>query len=104
MKPMSGGGGSWILLRVVERSGRDALRAELTAEVEGRTVRRDVRAAYSYLASNDPRVHLGLGASERVEAVRVRWVDGTEERFGPLEANRTHVLRRGEGAPVRDDG
>jgi len=94
----------WILLRVLERSGRDALGAELAVEVDGRTVRRDVRAAYSYLASNDPRVHLGLGAAGRVEAVRVRWVDGEEERFGPFEANRTHVLRRGAGAAVRGDG
>ena len=89
--------GHWILLRVRERSGADALGAVLTIEAGGRRLRRDVMTAYGYLASHDPRVHLGLGTTERVESVLVRWVDGTRERFGPLEANRVHELRRGSG-------
>ena len=88
--------GHWILLRVVEDHGRDALGAELTMTVGSRTIHRDVRAAYSYLASNDPRVHVGLGSETMVRGDR-QWPDGVRERFGDLQANRIAVLRRGSG-------
>ena len=49
--------GHWVTLRVIEPNGRDSLGAEVTATVGARRMTRIVRAAYSYLASNDPRVH-----------------------------------------------
>ena len=60
-------------------------------------MRRDVRTGYSYLAANDPRVHVGLGAVTAVEAVDVRWPDGVTERFGPFAGDRIVTLRRGGG-------
>jgi len=94
----AGSGGNWILFRVIDRSGRDALHATLEIELEDGTVRvRDSRTAYSYLAANDPRVHLGLGRAERVRGVTVRWPGGTAESFGAFPANGVAVLREGEG-------
>ncbi len=87
--------GHWLLLRVVDTHGRDALGAVVTATVGTRTIRRDVRAAYSYLASNDPRVHLGLGGETVARNVTVRWPDGKSELFGDLRSDRVVVLRRG---------
>jgi len=89
--------GHWILLRVVDDHGRDALGAELTMTVGVRTIHRDVRAAYSYLASSDPRVHVGLGSESAAHQVRVRWPDGVQESFGDVAADRVAVLRRGAG-------
>jgi hypothetical protein len=89
--------GHWIMFRVVEEHGRDALGAEVTATVGSRTIRRDVRAAYSYLASNDPRVHVGLGNETTVRNVVVKWPDGVREHFGDMPADRIAVLRRGGG-------
>jgi hypothetical protein len=51
--------------------------------------------AYSYLASNDPRVHFGLGRVRSVEDVSVRWVGGEIDTFGDFEGDRQVVLRRG---------
>lgn len=85
--------GRWLLMRVVER-GRDALGASLRVTAGGRTIRRDVRTGYSYLAANDPRVHVGLGDVRQVEAVDVTWADGATERFGPFEAGRVVTLER----------
>ena len=65
--------------------------------VGSRTIRRDVRAAYSYLASSDPRVHVGLGQETLVRGVVVRWADGTREAFGDVPADRMTVLQRGSG-------
>lgn len=93
--------GNWLVLRVLDHGGGDALGAELVLEVEGRRLRRDVAAAFGYLASHDPRVHVGLGSAPGVERVQVRWPGGPgaerEECFGPLAAGREHVLRRGAG-------
>jgi hypothetical protein len=93
------GRGHWLLLHVLERQGGDALGASLLVAAGARTIRRDVRSGFSYLAANDPRVHVGLGDIRQVEAVTVRWMDGTYERFGPFEADRVVELRRGKGMP-----
>src|SRR4029078_2723572 len=87
--------GHWLLLRVVDNHGRDALGAELTMTVGSRTIHRDVRPAYSYLATSDPRVHFGLGSEPAARQVSVRWPDGVEELFGDVAADRVALLRRG---------
>jgi hypothetical protein len=86
--------GHWVIFRAVDRHGRDALGAELRIVAGDRMLRRDVRAAYSYLASNDPRVHVGLGAIARVTSVEVRWPDGARETFGPFEVDRVVTLKQ----------
>jgi enediyne biosynthesis protein E4 len=93
------GRGHWAMFRVLDEHGRDALGAELTMTVESSLIRRDVRAAFSYLASNDPRVHVGIGQSTAVRDLTVRWPDGTRERFGDVGADHIVALRRGAGRP-----
>ncbi len=90
--------GHWLLLRVLDEHRRDALGAEVTLTLGSRTIRRDVRAASSYLASNDPRVHVGLGTETIARNVTVKWADGVHERFGDLQADRIVDLRRGSGS------
>jgi len=96
----AGGPGHWILLRVCEASGRDALGASVELALAGGPVRREVASASSYLSANDPRIHLGLGRETIVPRATVRWVDGTREAFGPLPAGHLHVLRHGSGTPA----
>jgi hypothetical protein len=91
--------GHWISFRAIDPRGRDAIGATLTIAAGGRTLRRDVRTGYSYLAANDPRVHVGLGDVGRVDGVTVRWPDGTRERFGPFDADRIVELAQGAGTP-----
>ena len=94
--------GHWLSVRVLEEHGRDALGAELTVVVGTQQIRADVRAAYSYLASNDPRVHVGLGSATRVDQIRVRWPGVSAlESFGPFDADRAITLRKGAIAPPR---
>ena len=91
--------GSWLRVRVLTDAGADALGASVFAEVAGRRVRREVAAAYSYQASNDPTVHFGLGASERAAAVEVRWPDGHRRCFGERPAGELLVAKRNGGSP-----
>jgi len=90
--------GNWIRFRIIEEHGRDALGATVTLTLGDRTIRREVQSTYSYLAANDPRVHIGLGEHEMVGAVEVRWLDGVTETFGEFEAGQTVVLEHGKGA------
>jgi hypothetical protein len=89
--------GQWLTLRVIEPNGRDSLGAEVTAKIGDRRVMRTVRAAYSYLASNDPRIHIGLGEMKQATEVTVRWPNGAVETIGDLQAGRVITLQRGRG-------
>jgi hypothetical protein len=100
LRNVAPGRGHWLLLRVLERAGQDAIGARLMIDAGGRQIRRDVRTGYSYLAANDPRVHVGLGTVTSVDAVTVTWPDGAQERFGPFDADRIVELRRARGAAV----
>jgi len=89
--------GHWVALRVLDEHGRDALGAQVTMKLGARTIRRDVRAAYSYLASNDPRVHIGLGQETVARDVMITWPNGAHEAFGDIPADRIVTIRRGSG-------
>ena len=90
--------GNWARFRVRTTHGRDAIGATVSATVGGRRLSRDVQPSASYLASNDPRVHFGVGSESRLHDVVVRWPGGTEEAFGHFAAGETHELRQGEGS------
>lgn len=90
--------GNWARLDIREANGTPALGARATLSIGDRTRTRFMRAAYSYCASSDPRIHVGLGEAERIDAIVVRYSDGEEERFDAVEAGATTVLRRGAGA------
>jgi len=99
-----GSSGNWIMFRMLHPSGRDALNARLTASFAdpahpGQPVirHREVRSASSYLASNDPRVHFGLGDAEEVESLTVLWPEGLREEYGPFPAGAVHTLKQGSG-------
>ena len=82
---------------MIDEHGRDAFGATIRMTLGDRRIARDVRAAYSYFASNDPRVHVGLGDATSVTDVTITWTDGTTECFGDLSADRITTLTRGTG-------
>ena len=48
----------------------------------------------SYASARDPRMVFGLGENDASRSVHIRWPDGSERRFGPLQSNRYHTLRQ----------
>ena len=92
--------GSWVRFRVLTSTGRDAHAATVSALVGGRRQYRDVQPAASYLSSNDPRVHFGVGAAKGVGDVRVRWPSGELEAFGDFAADATAAIREGTGRRI----
>lgn len=89
--------GSWILFRVLDEKGTDALNAVVKLETPDGWQRRDVIPNQGYCSSNDPRVHFGLPKPGSIQRVLVRWPNGQEENFGPFEPDRFYVLRQRAG-------
>jgi len=85
--------GHWIMFRVLDRHGRDAIGAVVSLRVLDRRITRRVRTAYSYCAANDPRVHIGVGRASKVEDVTVVWVDGQTQSFGDFPADQIATLQ-----------
>ena len=61
---------------------------------DGRELVREVHAGSSYLSSEDPRVHFGLGGARRVATLEVRLPDGRVLRRTNVAANRIVDLDR----------
>lgn len=87
----------WLGLRLLgKKENRDMLGARVEIVVNTRRVlSRRARTDGSYCSSQDPRVLVGIGPSERVEAVRVRWPDGSVEEWRSPPINRYLTLKEG---------
>lgn len=86
--------GTWLQLDLREADGSTALGARVTLQAGGRKQLRQVQTAYSYCATNDPRVHFGVPEGSSIEGIQVQWADGTIEEVGLLEPGRLHTVRR----------
>ena len=86
----------WLGLRLVGKNGRDMLGAQVDVVTgAGNVLRRRVRTDGSYLVGNDPRVLVGLGQSNKVTSVRVRWPNGTVEEWKSLKVDGYTTLKEG---------
>jgi len=91
--------GHWLSLRLLDpaHGNRDAIGAEITLRAGDRIWWGLVQPATSYLASNDPRVHLGLSDRNAVDEIEVLWPDGVKETFPGGPVDRFIVLKKGGG-------
>ena len=79
--------------------GRDALGAQVTLRTPSRTLTGYVLSGTSYLSSSEPSVHFGLGGIDSVQAIEVRWQDGSREKFPGTTANQRVKVYQGKGVP-----
>jgi len=89
-------GRHWLGVRIVERSGRDAVGTAVELRRSARPLHRRVHVDGSYASSSDPRVVFGLGSERGAQTVRVHWADGTAEDFAGLAVDRYWRLERGQ--------
>lgn len=83
----------WIGLRVLGPQGRDALGVRIAVErTPGNWLWRRVATDGSYLAANDPRVLVGLGADAGPVTVRALMAGGREQVWTGLATDRYHTL------------
>ena len=94
---MNNAKGHWIGFRMLDKRGDEVPGAMVGVTHQGKTAWRLADPAYSYLASNDPRAHFGLGTSSEIEGITVRWPSGIVEKFDALATGAYHILREGRG-------
>jgi enediyne biosynthesis protein E4 len=91
----------WIAFRTVgTKSNRDGVGARIRVKTPARILVDEVRSGSSYISNSDMRVHFGLGKSDKIDWVEVRWPSGLVERFSNLPVDQIHPLKEGSGAPV----
>ena len=78
-------------------SNRDGLGTRIRILHGSAVQERRIRTGSSYLSQSETVAVFGLGASTRVDGVWVRWPDGSESEYGPVDANRE--IRLVEGNP-----
>jgi len=81
----------------VGAGGRDQVGARVRVTTAGTVRHRRAHADGSYASANDPRVHVGLGASPSPSEVAVQWPDGRAETFSAVPADRYTTLTEGAG-------
>jgi hypothetical protein len=87
----------WLELKLVGKSGspRDAVGATVYLTANGMRQRGDVLSGGSYLSTNDPRIHFGLGRATRVDDIEVHWPSGKVEHISPPAVDRILTLTEG---------
>src|SRR5919106_2096446 len=86
----SGASGRWLEVRLSAFSPGARVTAVLP---DGRELVREVQTGSSYLSSEDPRVHFGLGDASEVRELRVEFRNGTVTRLTNVAANRIVDVR-----------
>ena len=86
-------GNHWVTFALVgARSNRNVIGARVTLTIGSRTLVGEVRPSGSYLSSNDPRVHFGLGKAVHIDRVVVRWPSGRQEEIVDVAVDKIYRL------------
>ena len=92
----SQGARHWLILALEGvRSNRSAVGTRVTVETETGKQMREVSGGSSYQASNDLRVHFGLGPTSTVRLLTVRWPSGEIQKFQEVSADHHYRLKEG---------
>jgi hypothetical protein len=77
----------WLGVQLVGRDRRDVVGSTVVVETDRRRLTRFAKGGGSYLSSSDRRILFGLGESERVLRVTVRWSWGQTQTWDELAPN-----------------
>lgn len=90
--------GRWLEVRTIDPElRRDMYGALVIVESGDKKWLRHVDPGYSFCASNDHRVHFGLGEIDKIDRVIVVWPGGQREIFAGIQPDRLVVLAKGSG-------
>ncbi len=94
-------GAHWIRVRLegAGRVSRSAIGATVEVVSGGITQRQWVNPTRGYLSQVERTLTFGLGASDRIDAVRIRWPDGSTQELKDPKVNATLKVRKEPAAP-----
>ena len=87
----------WILLRLEgTRSNRDGIGARIRLRAGGMVQVQEVHQSGGFLSSHDLRAHFGLGGSEVVDEIEIRWPSGLVQKFRGIRSGQIVWIREGK--------
>ena len=91
----------WLSLKLVgdatRKTPKDAVGSIVFVTVGSLRQRFDVFSGASYASQSDQRVHIGLGAAEKIDKLEIRWAGGNAETINISGVDRAIVVREGKG-------
>ncbi len=89
----------WIELKLIggPKSPRDAVGTTVYLTANGMKQRGDVISGGSYLSSNDPRPHFGLGQATKIDDIEIHWPSGKVEHVTVPGIDRIVSITEGGG-------
>jgi hypothetical protein len=94
---------NWLTLVLCgTRSNRDGLGAKIEVLSGGKWRYFQALGGGSFMAANDPRIHIGLGSETSADEIVVRWPSGIVDRLRHIAARKIFVIN--EGANVVGKG
>ena len=91
-----------VIVRLKGAQGnRQGLGANVWVQSGGRLQKRGLQPATGFLSSNQPVLQFGLGASEKIDHITVKWQRGHVQRFENLQAGRTYLIKEPSTAPPK---
>jgi enediyne biosynthesis protein E4 len=89
---------NWIKIRTIgTKSNRDGIGARIKCVTADGTQMDEVRSGGSYYSQNDLRVHFGLGKTEKVRSIEIRWPSGQVDTLGEQAVNQLILVKEGAG-------
>ena len=89
----------WVELKLVggAKGPRDAVGATVYLTANGMRQRQDVISGGSYVSTNDPRPHFGLGDATDAGAAEIHWPSGAKETVKLPAVDRIFTITEGKG-------
>jgi hypothetical protein len=87
----------WLKLKLIgTKSNRSAIGARVLVRYGKKVQAQQLLSQSSYLSSNDPRLHFGLG-DEKIAQIEIRWPNGLQESITNVAANQLVIIKEGAG-------
>ena len=89
----------WVELKLIggPKSPRDGVGATVFLTANGLRQRRDVISGGSYVSTNDPRPHFGLGEATDPGTAEIHWPSGAREKIKLPAHDRIYTITEGKG-------
>jgi hypothetical protein len=99
LRNVNGDHHAWLELKLIggPKSPRDAVGATVLLTAGGMTRRQDVLSGGSFMSSNDPRVHFGLGDVRTIDGLEIRWPSGAVEQIKISRLDAIYTIQEGAG-------
>lgn len=99
---ISRSGNHWVSFKTIgTKSNRDGLHTRFIIKYGQATQTAVVRSGSSYMSVSDRRVYFGLGKSDKIEQVEIRWPSGTVEILHNIQPDTSYIVKEGHGISGR---